>query len=110
MADERLVETIFALIRDALENVHTATIARVEAVNGSTVDLQPVVSRRVRGEERDLPLLRSVPVFTLQGGGSYSAPPVQAGDYAVALIMERCFDRWWDGQDGRPPLEDRMHD
>jgi len=29
----------------------------------------------------------------------------------VALFFtERCFDRWWNGQDYQPPLELRMHD
>jgi hypothetical protein len=110
VAEERLVEVIQGLINDALENVHTATIGRVEAVNSSTVDLRPVISRKVRGEKRNLPLLKDVPVLTLQGGSSYTQPPIAVGDYLLVCIMERCFDRWWDGQDFQIPVEDRMHD
>lgn len=110
MAEERLVEVIQGLINDALENVHTATIGKVEKVNSSTVDLRPVISRKVRGEKRDLPLLKDVPVLTIQGGSSYTQPPIAVGDYLLVCIMERCFDRWWDGQDFQLPIEDRMHD
>lgn len=110
MERNRLVESLLGVVEDARENLHTATIGRVEAVNDKTLDIQPVIQRTVRGEARSLPLLREVPPIFLQGGGSYSAPPVAKGDYAVVLIMERCFDRWWDGQDFKPPLEDRMHD
>lgn len=111
MADnKRLIETLFGILNDALENVHTATIARVEVVNDTTLDLQPVIGRQVRGETRDRAPMKNVPVVTLQGGTSYSAPPIVAGDYVFVVMGERCFDRWWDGQDGRPPLENRMHD
>ena len=111
MADnKRLIETLFGIVADALENVHTATVARVEVVNETTVDLQPVVARRVRGEVLQRPPMKDVPVVTLQGGTSYSAPPIVAGDYVLVVMAEHCFDRWWDGQDGRPPLENRSHD
>lgn len=110
MAEERLVEVIQGLIHDALENIHTATIGRVVKVNSTTLDLRPVISRKVRGKKLDLPLLKDVPVLTLQGGSSYSQPPIAVGDYLLVCIMERCFDRWWDGQDFQIPLEDRMFD
>lgn len=106
----RLTETLQGLIKDALENIHTATIARVEVVNESTLDVVPVISRKVRGEKIDLPKFTEVPLITLQGGDSYSIPPVVVGDYVILLIMERCFDKWWDGQDFKTPLEARVHD
>lgn len=94
----------------ALANTHTILIARVEAVNAKTIDVQPVIQRVVDGVAVDLPLFPGVPPVFLQGGSSYDAHPIAAGDYCLLLINERCFDRWYAGDDGVPPLEPRMHD
>lgn len=97
-------------ILTALANTHTILIARVEAVNAKTIDVQPVIQRVVDGVAVDLPLFPDVPPIFLQGGSSYDAHPIAAGDYCLLLINERCFDRWYAGDDGVPPLEPRMHD
>lgn len=97
-------------ILTALANTHTILIARVEAVNATTIDVQPVIQRVVDGVNISLPLFPSVPPIFLQGGSSYDAHPITAGDYCLLLINERCFDRWYAGDDGVPPLEFRMHD
>lgn len=94
----------------ALANTHTILIARVEAVKATTIDVQPVIQRVVDGQAIDLPLFPDVPPIFLQGGSSYDAHPITAGDYCLLLINERCFDRWYAGDDGQPPLEFRMHD
>lgn len=97
-------------ILTALANTHTILIARVEAVNATTVDVQPVIQRVVDGVNISLPLFQLVPPIFMQGGSSYDAHPIAAGDYCLLLINERCFDRWYAGDDGVPPLEFRMHD
>lgn len=97
-------------ILTALANTHTILIARVETVNATTIDVQPVIQRVVDGVNISLPLFPSVPPIFLQGGSSYDAHPIAAGDYCLLLINERCFDRWYAGDDGVPPLEFRMHD
>jgi hypothetical protein len=106
----QLIDTIMTAIATALSNVHTATIAKVTGVNGSTINCQPVIARLVDGVSIPLPEFVDVPVLTLQGGGSYTAYPAAIGDYCLLLFAERCFDRWYAGQDGQPPLELRMHD
>lgn len=97
-------------ILTALANTHTILIGRVEVVNAKTIDVQPVIQRVVDGVNISLPLFPSVPPVFMQGGSSYDAHPVTAGDYCLLLINERCFDRWYAGDDGVPPLEFRMHD
>lgn len=97
-------------ILTALANTHTILIGRVEAVNATTIDVQPVIQRVVDGVNISLPLFPSVPPVFMQGGASYDAHPIAAGDYCLLLINERCFDRWYAGDDGVPPLEFRMHD
>jgi hypothetical protein len=97
-------------INDALANLHTALIARVENVNDITIDALPVINRVIDGESHQLPLFKDIPIITLQGGGTYLSMPVKAGDYCLLLINERCFDDWYHGGDFAPPLEKRMHD
>lgn len=109
-AKEELTTVMNDAILTALANTHTILIARVEAVKAKTIDVQPVIQRVVDGQNIDLPLFSEVPPIFMQGGGSYDAHPISIGDYCLILINERCFDRWYAGEDGKPPLEFRMHD
>ena len=110
MEHNELLDTINGAIARALSNVHTVAIARVTAVNAKTIDCKPVINRVVDGEEIELPVFIEVPPVFMQGGSSYTAHPIEVGDYAVLLITERCFDRWYDGRDDAAPLALRMHD
>ncbi len=97
-------------IDNALANVHTATIARVTAVGAKTISCRPVINRVIDGETVELPEFIEVPPVFMQGGGSYTAYPIAVGDYCLLLFTERCYDRWYAGQDYQPPAELRMHD
>lgn len=94
----------------ALSNLHTVTIAKVTTVNTTTINCRPVTNRLVNGESIALPEFIDVPPIFMQGGSSYTAYPIAVGDYCLLLFTERCFDRWYAGQDYQPPLELRMHD
>lgn len=94
----------------ALSNLHTVTIAKVTKVNVTTINCRPVTNRLVDGVSIALPEFIEVPPIFMQGGSSYTAYPIAAGDYCLLLFTERCFDRWYAGQDYHPPLELRMHD
>ncbi len=107
---KQLIDTINVSIFNALANLHTATIAKVVTVDEKTIDVQPVINRTVGGESIELPVFSKVPPVFLQGGDSYSAHPITTGDYCLLIITERCFDRWYAGQDNRRPAEYRMHD
>ena len=110
MERKELLDTLMMAIAHALADVHTATIARVTAVNAKTINCRPVTARVVDGRSIPLPEFVDVPVWVVQGGGSYTAYPVAVGDYALLIFTERAFDRWWAGQDNQPPPELRMHD
>lgn len=97
-------------ILEALRNVHTVTLAKIETVKEKTIDVLPVISRVVDDQVIDLPLFIDVPPIFLQGGGSYTAYPLKKGDYCLLLVSERCFDDWYHGGDFKPPLEFRIHD
>lgn len=110
MDKKRLIDTLMIAIDQALANLHTATIAKVTKVNASTINCRPVINRMVDGQSVQLPEFVDVPPLFLQGGSSYTAHPVAVGDYCLLVFTERCFDRWYDGQDFQSPLELRMHD
>jgi hypothetical protein len=107
---EQLTKTLQVVLAQALSNLHTATIAKVTAVGEKTIDCQPVINRVVDGEEIHLPVFAEVPPVFLQGGGSSTSYPIAVDDYCLLIFTERCFDRWYDGDDFAAPAELRMHD
>ena len=107
---EQLTKTLQIALAQAMSNLHTATIARVTAVNSNTIDCKPVINRVVNGTNIELPVFAEVPLVVLQGGGSYTSYPIAVGDYCLILFAERCFDRWYSGDDFVEPAEFRMHD
>jgi len=106
----RLTDIIADAIGEALSNLHTATIAKVTAVQAKTISVQPVINRVVDGKSITLPQFTKVPPLFMQGGGSYTAHPIAVGDYCLLVLTERCFDRWYSGSDFQDPAEFRMHD
>lgn len=112
MAQEKkqLLDSINAAVMFALSNLHTSAVARVTGVGSTTISCQPVVQRVVDGRNITLPEFIEVPPVFMQGGSSYTAHPIAVGDYCLLVFAERCFDRWYEGQDFRPPAEFRMHD
>ena len=106
----RLTDIIADAIGEALSNLHTATIAKVTAVQEKTISVQPVINRVVDGMSIQLPQFTKVPPLFMQGGGSYTAHPIAVGDYCLLILTERCFDRWYSGSDFQDPAEFRMHD
>ena len=106
----RLTDIIADAIGEALSNLHTATIAKVTAVQEKTISVQPVINRVIDGRSIQLPQFTKVPPLFMQGGGSYTAHPIAVGDYCLLILTERCFDRWYSGSDFQDPAEFRMHD
>jgi len=106
----QLTDIIADAIGEALSNLHTATIAKVTAVQAKTISVQPAINRVVDGKSITLPQFTKVPPLFMQGGGSYTAHPIAVGDYCLLILTERCFDRWYSGADFQDPAEFRMHD
>lgn len=107
---EELHDTIGLGIEFALADVHTIVVAKITSVNDKTISCVPVINRVVKGSSMQLPEFIEVPPVILQGGDSYIAEPIAAGDYCLVLISERCYDAWYAGSDFVSPLEMRMHD
>ncbi|EPM5600621.1 Gp138 family membrane-puncturing spike protein [Citrobacter braakii] len=107
---EELHDTISLGVEFALADVHTIVVAKITSVNDKTISCVPVINRVVKGSSKQLPEFIEVPPVILQGGDSYIAEPISAGDYCLVLISERCYDAWYAGSDFVSPLEMRMHD
>jgi len=107
---DNLYDTLKDAMSSVLANVHTVLIAKITAVNEATINAKPVINRVVDNASIELPEFIEIPVINIQGGGSYLAMPLAVGDYCMLLITERCFDRWWNGEDNIEPLEMRMFD
>lgn len=108
--EESIIDTLGLFGEQIQSNIHTSTVAKITAVNGKTISCKPVVNRVVDGQSIELPEFVEVPPIFLCGGDSHIAMPIKAGDYCLLIFSERCFDRWYHGQDFMPPLELRMHD
>jgi hypothetical protein len=110
MKQNEIISTLIDALLEAQSNLHTATIAKVTAVNETTINCLPVLNRTFNGVSIALPEFIGVPLEVNQGGGSYTTYPVAIGDYCILSVMERCFDSWWNGQDFVSPIDARMHD
>lgn len=107
---QELTDVLNDSVMTALANTHTIVVAKVVTVSSTTIDVQPVIQRVVDGEAIDLPVFPNVPPIFMSGGENYDAHPITVGDYCLLLVSERSFDRWYDGADNVPPIEQRMHD
>lgn len=103
---EIIEQAVFASIAEIAQGV----VAKITAVNETTINCKPVINKIVNGTEIEMPEFTEVPPVFLNGGDSYEAYPLKVDDYCILLISERCFDLWYEGQDFRPPAEIRMHD
>ena len=109
-AKELISDTIEIALRNLQASIHTQTIAKVVAVNSTTIDVKPVINRVVNEVSIELPTFIKVPPIFLSGGGSSVTMPLAVGDYCLLFFTERCFDMWYEGTDFVNPLELRMHD
>lgn len=62
------------------------------------------------GKSQALPLLADVPVFILQGGGSWIEFPIAKGDPCLVFFSDRDIDTWWTSGNETTPNSLRKHD
>ncbi|QEO57555.1 Gp138 family membrane-puncturing spike protein [Francisella marina] len=110
MLYEEFNKAINQAIQKALANTHTSLIAKVTAVNSTTIDCQPVINRVVDGESVELPVFSDVPLIHLMAGSSHIVMPIEVDDYVTLIVNERCLDDWYYGADNKEPRFSRMHD
>lgn len=110
MKKEDILNFAYTAIDEALANIHTVVVVQVESVGEKTINCRPVIARQVGDKAVPLPTFQNVPPVFMRGAGTYTAHPIAAGDFALLLISERCFDSWYGGANDAPPSVFRMHD
>jgi len=122
MSDDSKPTTLAGAFRrgvlGALAGVRTWQPGRVESYNEATrrATVQPLIGRRVRGEDDELvvehdPPIPDVPIGFPGGGGARFRFPVSRGDIVLLLFCERSLDKFKGGLTGKPhdPEDDRRH-
>lgn len=76
------------LVRKMLNDVHTATVVKVEAVNAdSTVNVKPLVeSKDGSGKPVKTAVVYNIPFITIQSGHSAVLMPPKVGDIGISII------------------------
>lgn len=104
---ERVLRQLEQTIR---ANMGGNMVGRVVAVNETTIDVQPVINKKINGKSIRFPVFAQVPPIFLHGGASYETWPIAVGDYCFLVISENCFDSWYAGLDLSDPIEERSFD
>jgi Phage protein Gp138 N-terminal domain len=108
------------VIREALDaraaEIHTAIPAKVVNYDASkqTADVQPMVKDLYHDESggilvRSFPVLPSVPVAFLRGGGYFMTVPLNTGDTGMLIFSELPIDRWRSSGQESHPVNARRH-
>lgn len=110
MEKKYLFDTLKIALENLQSNIHTTTIAKVTKVGDKTISCKPVINKIINDKVVEFPEFTEVPIIFLQGAETYTMYPVKENDYCLLFFTERCFDKWWGGQDYQEPLDKRMHD
>lgn len=106
-----------AAIENRLDSVHVSMPGRVVSYDPATqsANVQPCVSQSRYSESgereaRPLPVLPSIPVRHVGGGGFRTTVPIKPGDTGTLVFCSCSIEQWVCG-DGRPvdPNDDRRH-
>jgi hypothetical protein len=103
-------EYIRQYVAAQLAEMHVCMPASVESFDPSkqTVDVQPLVKRRLRAEDgtisfERLPVIRSVPVIYMRAGGFFFYAPLAKGDNVVLHFTDCSLDEWFErGRETEP--------
>jgi len=98
MADPRTtLETVIqTAIDSSLKELHTALPAIVQSFNKDeqTIDVQPTIKRKIKGEIVDLPLLTGVPIRFPKTSDFSITWPIKTDDHVLVIFSERSIDNW----------------
>lgn len=111
------IETVLREVLDArAADIHTALPGKVVSYDASkqVADIQPLVKDVYHAESgalltRSFPVLPSVPVAFLRGGGYFLSVPLAAGDTGMLVFSELPIDRWRSTGQESHPVDARRH-
>lgn len=85
-------------------------IKKVDLDNGTVDVLISLKREQPDGSFSDYPVLPSVPLITLQGGGVAAHFPVRIGDQCLVFFADRAMSAWKNTGAPQPIPNNRMHD
>lgn len=102
---------------EILKELRVCLPATVQAVNtDGTIDVLPALMQNIAqkglpaGLAFNYPLLQSVSVITIQGGGVGFVSPIKVGDQCLVVFSDRCISGWFTSGVPVPLPSFRMHD
>ena len=107
-----LDEFVGHAVSSMLKRVRTAMPAQIIAFNEAqnTVDVQPVLQRKVKGVVGNQPPVMNVPVIMYGSGGFVVTHKPQAGDVCLLVVTDRSMDAWKAKGGIADPADQRSHD
>lgn len=103
-----------AMIENKLMNLHTAYLAKVISVKGSTAKIQPLGNVKAYGESAkqqaplsSVPIIQSARNKITVKGETVKATPISAGDVVICLCCERDISNAKKGVNSTPAVNSR---
>lgn len=116
MSDESLESVLREAMDARVADVHTALPGKIVNYDAEkqVADVQPMVRDvfyDVQGtlKTRSFPVLPSVPVAFLRGGGFFVSLPLAVGDTGMLIFSELPIDRWRSSGQESHPVNARRH-
>lgn len=107
-------DTLKAVIRYSLSNVHTSFPAKVLKYSASDqkADVQPLIKKvYVDNRVESYPAIVNVPIIFPRTATAIISLPIKPGDLVLVLIMERSIDQWLEGSGKESePISNRRFD
>lgn len=114
--DYSFAEMLRLAIENRLSDVHVALPGKVISYDATkqTANIQPMVQRAVATEEEsyvgeEMPIIPSVPILFLRGGGFFVSVPVAEGDTVLLVFSERDPSEWYRTGNNVAPGDKRLH-
>lgn len=104
--NNQLHDAIETVVKNEINNIHTCLPGKIEKYYYETqkADVKPLVKKLFKdGESLELPVIVSVPVVWMRGGGALFSFPLNRGDGVLLLFAERNINLWLEtGEDSAP--------
>lgn len=117
MSNIGLSTVLRSTITNLTKNLRVALPGRIESYDSTTqkASVKPLISDSYLNEtgervEEPIPVIDSVPVVNLNGGGFYLTFPIKKGDIVLLIFSSSSLDRWLSLGGEVDPLDDRRHD
>lgn len=101
--------------REIFRDMNVMKIGEIQSYDPSTASATVKIKIKEwtdfeHNQSASYPVLSDVPVFILQGGGSWIEFPISKGDPCLVFFSDRDIDTWWTSGNETTPNSLRKHD